>query len=430
MRFHSRNSGYDVVFMEGGSDATRDVRFFQAATNGSGTLSSDTTISKTGPCSIKCTTSFSSDFAYLNVNLPDPNIVGQIPIPGPGFRTSFYIYIRGYNLGSRIWGIGTGDQDYILVYDSSGVLKLQLFDGDFLTGRHSQIGQDGPVLSINTWHRISYTHRVYGRKANDFRVYVDGALYISVKNHTGFPVPTGQNTPFPSRVTDVSYGIYAASSQPTINFDDIYIDNSDMLSDPGDIRVTNKEPNSNNVNNFPVAIGNNPSNRWENVNEQPITTLNGWLENVGTSTVDENYGIEAANIGDVDISGYSGSYPGTVPAAGVSTKWSGGLNLYDCGVHIAVNNDNNSIVASQPWAYLATSTGTVNSINQVYLYSNGSALPLNHSGGNQPRSPDGNILNETKARIFIPFFNTGSVLTPMRFHSVTDNQPMIFYSRD
>ena len=69
----------------------------------------------------------------------------------------------------------------------------------------------------------------------------------------------------------------------------------------GAIRVTAKLPASNNVNQFTTAIGANPADRWTNVNERALSETNGWLDAVDAHA--ENYGIEAASAGDVNISG-------------------------------------------------------------------------------------------------------------------------------
>jgi len=377
MIFHSRtDQGYQVVFMEGGTDATRDLKFYLLNSGGTTTITSDASVSKTGPCSIKLTSNqvSSDEFASVLVKLPD----GPYAIPGPGFRTSFYIRFSAYPAASldifaRIFAIQTGDQDVIITVDNSGVLRLLLVDGVF-PNYHSQVGGNGPTLSTNTWYRICYTQRVYGEYANEYRVYVDGSLAISVSNFGG-KFPNGGSPTYLPNPHTLYYGftITWLVSPMSMYLDDIYVDNSDMLSDTGDIRIIHKRPNSNRTNNFPVAVGNNPANRYENVNEQPLSISNGWLDNVGTTTgLEESYGIEAANAGDVDISTATGVYPSALPSVGVRTNSSGGLYLYECGVHIAVNSNNNSIVASKSWAYLATSIGSVNSENVVYLLHNGS----------------------------------------------------------
>lgn len=435
MIFHSRESGYQVVFSEGGSDATHDLSFYRANTGGSGaTIISDSANFMTGSRSIKTTIDSASDFAYLIVEFPD----GPSALPGPGMRTSFYVRFSAYpsaaaGISAQFFEPAEGGQDTKLTIDNFGVLRLVLYDGiaPFFV---SQIGSDGPTLLLDTWYRISYTRRVFGRLANDFRVYVDGVLAIDVKNHTGFPVPSGSSTGFLSAIRRVSFGFFTfyGGSLSSINFDDIYIDNSDSLEDPGDIRVINKKPNSNSTNNFPVAIGSNPASRWVNVDEQPISTANGWLQNSGSVLTQENYGIESESSGDFDLTGYSGVYP-VSPATGVDTRWSGGLYLYDCGVYFTINSDDLTIVDQKPWAYISTSFGTVNSLNRVGIYSNGSSISLNGiqitGDASNPYNSQGQTLNTTPG-VFFRYFDTANVLKPMRFHSISNAKPFIFNSRN
>lgn len=420
MRFYSRDDGYQIVFLESGSDATGDTSFYEINLNGDGaTVASTTTQSKTGPRSLKFDVDSTTDVAYAEVNFPDANAVNEICIPGPGMRVSFYVRFSGFpaveaNSGALFFGTGPSAQPSGLSVDNSGVLRLLLGDNSL----KENLSGNGPTLSTDTWYRICYAHNIIGPGLNDFRVYVDGVLGMSVKNWYR------KNFEFNGRFIGMVLGYlnFAAFASPlTMFMDDIYVDTNPNLLDTGDIRVTNKRPASNNVNNFAVAIGANPSDRWENVDEVPLSTTNGWLDNVDQATINENYGIQVSSSGDVDISSYTGSYPSALPAAGVSTAWSGGLYLYECGVHVAINSNNGTIVASKPWAYLASSSpnvngGIVEGDNKVYLYLNGSAVSLNHSGANRPRSPDGQTMSTTP-HIFFQFFDTGNVLKPFRFYS-------------
>lgn len=428
MIFHSRNDGYNVIFIEPGSDATGDKSFYQASSTGTGVVESDATVFNTGTRSIRLESasgvggSCSLQF-YFATN-------GNTKIYN-GARLSFYVRFANYPIQDngpalRISGLFVilgGSSHYALGIDHLGRLRLGWYSALFSPLDYSQIGPYGSTLLVDTWYRISLCYNWINSDIDKVRVYVDGNLDIAV-----------QNTGAPSGATyaRVIYGWNSVNvgNGKIFYIDDVYFDDNDTCHDPGDIRVTSKKPSSNNVNNFPIAIGNNPSNRWENVNEIPLNVLNGWLENVGTSTVDENYGIESSSSGDVDISGYSGVYPNSLPSAGVSTKWSGGLYLYECGVNIAVNNSEMKIVDSKPWAFLSTSVGTVNSINQVYLYSNGSTRYLNDGGAGRPYSAlAGGNLN-TVSKLFFPYFDTGNVFKPFRFYSRSNVEPFIFSSRD
>lgn len=86
------------------------------------------------------------------------------------------------------------------------------------------------------------------------------------------------------------------------NFDDIYVDDGNTLDDSGDIHVMAKLPNADNTHQFTTNIGANPGagSYYTNVNERPLSTTNGWQ--TSSANQSENYGIQDAATGDVDIS--------------------------------------------------------------------------------------------------------------------------------
>jgi hypothetical protein len=95
------------------------------------------------------------------------------------------------------------------------------------------------------------------------------------------------------------------SGTANLNFDDIYVDDGNTLDDPGAISVTNKRPNANGANNqFATQIGSGGSGygtgHSPQVNEQPLNVANGWQTSSASQL--ENYAIENASTGDVDIS--------------------------------------------------------------------------------------------------------------------------------
>ena len=435
MRFYSRNAGFQVVFIEGGGDATQGLHFYQAISSDAlSPVTYDTTLARTGTGSLKFLTPDNSvnSFSYAVIHLPylsnDFDVYGDESkqwgaLTGPGFRMSFWFRISAYPTSDRIFfGINGAakDNEPVLKIGTSGNISLWVSHS---TG-DNQYGSTGPVLLVDTWYRICYATRWYRRYFNRIRIYLDGSLIISADN-TGSNIAVFHDV----GIQKILFG-YTAGGNGTMNFDDLYVDQDDSTGDTGDIRITHKRPASNNVNDFSIAVGNNPANRWTNVNEQPLNVSNGWLEEASLSSVDENYGIENAATGDLNISGYTGVYPATVPATGVYTQWSSGLYIYECGTYIAINSDTNTIVASKSWAYIATSKGTVNAQNRVYIYNNGEPLYLNaHNVSKRPQSPTSENL-DTNPQVFFQFFDSGLRIKPIRFHSVADNQPMIFSSRD
>jgi hypothetical protein len=103
-------------------------------------------------------------------------------------------------------------------------------------------------------------------------------------------------------------GIFSSvSSILTVWIDDEYIDNRTNKTDPGNVRITAKRPNANgSINNFTTQIGSGNSGygtgHSPQVNERPLSTTNGWLIST-TATLAEKYNIEAASVGDINITG-------------------------------------------------------------------------------------------------------------------------------
>ena len=174
---------------------------------------------------------------------------------------------------------------FSLKISTTGVLLLTNSVG-------TQIGSNGSTLSTGIWYRICVSYAITNSTTNEIRVFVDESSSISVTNGTS--VPTGS--------ADVSIGwLGSPGANKIMNFDDIYIDNSSALTDTGNIRVTAKLPNAENVNNFDTAIGNvRGTSDFNNVNERALSETNGWQQ-AGNTNVVENYGIQDAATGDVDI---------------------------------------------------------------------------------------------------------------------------------
>src|SRR6185436_9856514 len=88
---------------------------------------------------------------------------------------------------------------------------------------------------------------------------------------------------------------------------DHYVDSSASLTDTGNIWVTAKRPNANGTTNgFTTQIGSGGSGygtgHSPQVNERVLSTTNGWSMVGAGSAVTEEYNIESAAAGDIDIS--------------------------------------------------------------------------------------------------------------------------------
>jgi hypothetical protein len=96
------------------------------------------------------------------------------------------------------------------------------------------------------------------------------------------------------------FGAAGVGANRTAWIDDIYIDDSSALTYPGDIKVTAKKPAAAGAANaFDTGIGAG-ANRWDRVNEVPISETNGWRHNASSSQ-SEQYTLQAAAVGEADI---------------------------------------------------------------------------------------------------------------------------------
>lgn len=421
MRFHDRRDGaYQVIFMEPGTDATQDFiynfgtfvfkGFYSSVSGpaeGGGAITSSTTTPNTGPRCIRCDSEgnlLSKLITYdFGVNLKTGGRVSyyfKIGNAFPAAETQILILDRVAVDSVFFFKLGTDGK--IRAYIVNGIDGLPTI----------LVGTSSNSVLQNTWQRICVAVRIINNEINECRVYLDGLLEITISNI--FFEITGS-------FGRIHYGwVSAGAGTDRLMFlDDLYVDNNDTLEDCGNIRVTAKLPASNNTNNFATAIGNNPANRWENVSERPVTLTNGWRENSGGPyPIDENYGIQSASAGDVDISGYSGTYPSLNPGIGLRTSTTEGCDLWDCGVVVAFSDTTNSIVGFMSWVLAGTVTGTGS--NDIDIWSNGALFDT-----------DRQVSNSAVTKVIYFSKNTiTAVPKPMIFHSVSDNQPFIFSTRD
>jgi hypothetical protein len=100
---------------------------------------------------------------------------------------------------------------------------------------------------------------------------------------------------------------FTSTSIQTFWIDDFYVDNRTDLTDPGDVRVTAKRPFANGTTNgFTTQIGAGGSGYGSGhapqVNERPLSQTNGWSMVGAGAAVTEEYSVEGASVGDVDVS--------------------------------------------------------------------------------------------------------------------------------
>lgn len=269
-----------TIFMEPGGDATYDFSLWSAIASPS--IATDF-VHGGHIKSFKVLKDGSQSYARFNTT----SLTG---------RLSCYVYFNALpgadaqfiNIYRSSAGVGVD-----LRISSAGVLKL------FDTFTPAQLGSNGATLSTGIWYRITICWNITSATVNEFRVYVNGgAASISVTNGT---IVGGT-------VNNIRFGNSSGDTTLDHRFSDIYIDDSSSANDIAtDVWVTAKRPVSNgSANNFTTQIGVGGSGygtgHSPQVNERPLSTTNGWSMVGSGSAVTEEYTVEGASVGDIDIS--------------------------------------------------------------------------------------------------------------------------------
>lgn len=209
-----------------------------------------------------------------------------------GGRVSFYLFINALpGTDCTIAAIQTaGGAANVLRIRVTTAGVLQLFEASV------QIGSNGSTLSTGQWYRISLAYTITDTTHNRFEVFVNGLSSISVTNAT---ITNTSSSAF--RIGNIT-----GAATIDIRSSDHYIDNSSSLADTGNVWVTAKRPNANGITNgFLVQIGAGGSGygtgHSPQVNERALSTTNGWRTALTSTT--EEYTIESASTGDIDITG-------------------------------------------------------------------------------------------------------------------------------
>src|SRR5437016_416547 len=267
----------NFTFMESGSDASGDLSFYDLVVGDNVPVS--TTVQKNaGPRSIRCPGNGSSFLVKKRV-LADAgrrvqayirlDALPLVPIP---------ILMIANQFGSEIVSVRI---------NTAGHVQL------FVNGVQS--GADSATLSVATWYRITLSYTITNATTNTIKLWVAGANLVTLSN-----VALGAISS-----SDLYLGFIESpglTGTQYLYIDDVMVDDSNAVTDPGVMLITCKHPVANNVNNFDTAIGANPVNRWLNVNEVPLNIVNGWKQ-AAASAVRENYTLEALAVGDIDLTG-------------------------------------------------------------------------------------------------------------------------------
>lgn len=209
-----------------------------------------------------------------------------------GGRFSFYNYTNVLpNATGTIFALTTAAFAAVtarLRMTSTGI--LQVWDAN------AQIGTNGATIVAGTWNRITFAWTITSTTVNQFRVYVDGVLSITVSN--GTLANTGS--------ADIEVGNASGNTTLDMRSSDHYCDDSSALTDTGNVYVTAKRPFSNGTtNNFTTQIGAGGSGygtgHAPQVNERPLSTTNGWSMIGAGSLITEEYTIEGSSVGDMNV---------------------------------------------------------------------------------------------------------------------------------
>lgn len=221
-------------------------------------------------------------------------VTGVATLADAGSRISVYFYCDTLPTGTiSIFQLSSNADipTESLRLTSAGV--LQLWKG----ASTAQIGSNGSTLSAGTWYRLSLAYTITSASVNRFELFVDGVSDISITNAS---VTTATNR--------LSIGPSAVDTTYVCRFNDIYIDNSSALTDPGDVWVTAKRPVANgSLNELTTQLGSGGSGygtgHAPQVNQRTQGLADGWSGSAAGSVKTEEYTIEGQSVGDLDITG-------------------------------------------------------------------------------------------------------------------------------
>ena len=208
-----------------------------------------------------------------------------------GGRGSLYVYFPSVSPAAAAMVVnlnssGGASTHFTLSLSTAGKLTSKWVGGTLVTG--------ATTVTASTWHRVSFAWTWTSTTVNESRVWLDGTLELTKTNDTTSAVALQTL----ELVADT-----AAGANFLEYFSDISMDDSSALTDPGDIRVTAKRPAAENTTSFDTAIGTARSaTDYNNVNERISSLTNGW-QHAAISDVQENYTLEAASVGDADLTG-------------------------------------------------------------------------------------------------------------------------------
>lgn len=276
-----RGAANVIKFAETGSDATQGLEFYKSA---AGVVSSSTTQKHTGPRSI-----------YMG--LQDGSVPGVLTTPNSvindtAWRVGWWQYFNSVSTNIYI-GAGAVDSSgtpcFSLAVNASK--HWQFFDR---FGSGSTAGS--VTLAASQWYHFEAAASITSTSVNTLKLYVNGTLDATATNITLLGGITGFN-----------WNLFRlATASDDYYLDDVVIDDA-STGTMGAVVCTNKRPNANGtLNEWTTQIGAGGSGYGSGhspqVNEQPLSTTNGWSFQNAALKVEE-YTIEGESTGDVNTTG-------------------------------------------------------------------------------------------------------------------------------
>ncbi len=271
-----------VKFIESGSDATFDLRMW---TTDNGNCSVESTIVHTGPKSLKCGTGAAAG-----------NVSRSNAVQDSGTRCSFWMYLPSIPAAATFFALmDDGASTSIrLRVETNGTTSVVVTTGT-VTG--------STVISAATWTQYSFAYTINNSTDNEIRYWINGVSEASITDATLNSTATNRISLRTSTAAAVAY------------FDDIICDDSSALTNigAGGLRVTAKRPIANGTaNQFTTEVGTGPAPDGAsgcaghscNVSERPASASFGWqIFNAGGVVLTEEYSIQSASAGDVNLTG-------------------------------------------------------------------------------------------------------------------------------
>lgn len=184
---------------------------------------------------------------------------------------------------------GLGHEGLRLAVTPKGMgVVLRFVEGGIVAGEGT--GYDGITqLLVNTWYRISLAFVQYAADDLDIKIYINGVEELAI---------VGASTASYEPLLNIEYGCIGKAGADHISwFEQIYVDDGNDLSDPGNKLTTAKLPAAVNQNNWATTGGTGA------VNERPVNETNHKEHSASIGTIRQTYMLQTADAGDVDISG-------------------------------------------------------------------------------------------------------------------------------